>query len=591
MMHDRKFAVEFTKKLKNCVEINNKIHINRLNPHYKLNLDTKAKIRITPLGGLNEIGGNMTLIECNDEAIIVDVGMSFPSDDMPGVDILVPDFSYIKSIKNKIRAVIITHAHEDHIGAVPYLFKEMAFPLYGSPMALQMIAAKFDEHKLFKLKTMLHPIEKRKQINIGKAFKIEWIHITHSIVDCSGLAIETEAGTILHTGDFKVDHTPVDNFPTDIHRFAHYGEKGILVMLSDSTNSHKSEITKSEKVIGKTFDNIFQKEKGRLFMSTFSSNTHRIYQAIQKAIEYGRKVCIIGRSMEKNINIALDLGYIKVPKSAIVDVDEVNRLEDSEVLIITTGSQGENMSALYRISIGEHKQIKLQPEDGIILSSKPIPGNEGGVSKLINNILKVGAKVIHNEYSDIHTSGHASSEEQKLLLRLCKPKFFLPVHGEYNHIKRHRDTAIDCGVLEKNIVLMEDGDVIEVHPKYMKKVSSVKSGKSFIDNTINKKVDNTTLHDRQRLSSDGIVTITGQIDKNQKSLISHRINVIGLLNDAEHSTLNKDLAQLVNGYLKIQTKELKEGKALESDVKHIIKKHIFKLYKKYPIITIGLYLV
>ncbi|MCG3719062.1 MBL fold metallo-hydrolase, partial [Aliarcobacter butzleri] len=305
--------------LKKAYLINEKIHKDRLNPHYKLNLNTSAKLKITPLGGLNEIGGNMMVVETENEAIIVDVGMSFPDGEMHGVDILIPDFTYIREIKDKIVAVIITHGHEDHIGAMPYLFKEMQFPIYGTSLPLEMIGSKFDEHKMREHRGYFRAISKRTPIKIGNDFEVEWMHITHSIIDSSAVAIKTEAGTMIHTGDFKIDHTPIDGFPTDLHRLAHYGEEGVLVLTSDSTNSHSPGFTRTEKTVGPTFDKIFSSAKGRVVMSTFSSNIHRVAQAIEKALIYGRKICVIGRSMEKNLEIAMNLGYIKFPKDQFIE--------------------------------------------------------------------------------------------------------------------------------------------------------------------------------------------------------------------------------------------------------------------------------
>jgi len=441
----------WTNDLKKAYIINEKIHKDRLNPYYKLNLNTNAKIRITPLGGLNEIGGNMMVVETEKEAIIVDVGMSFPDGEMHGVDILIPDFSYIREIQDKIVAVVITHGHEDHIGAMPYLYKEMQFPIYGTSLPLEMIGSKFDEHKMREHRSLFRAISKRTPIKIGNDFEIEWMHITHSIIDSSAIAIKTAAGTMIHTGDFKIDHTPIDGFPTDLHRLAHYGESGVLVLTSDSTNSHSPGFTKTEKAVNPTFERIFSTSKGRVIMSTFSSNIHRVAQAIEKALKYGRKICVIGRSMEKNLEITMNLGYIRFPKDQFIEAHEVNKYNDKEVLIVTTGSQGESMSALYRMAIHEHRHIKIKPEDQIILSSKAIPGNEGSVSEIINHLLKAGAKVAYQDYADIHVSGHAAQEEQKLMLRLIKPKFFLPVHGEYNHALKHGETGVECGVLERNV--------------------------------------------------------------------------------------------------------------------------------------------
>ncbi|HIE35093.1 MAG TPA: MBL fold metallo-hydrolase, partial [Campylobacterales bacterium] len=331
--------------IKKAIEANEKIQKQRLNSDYRINLQSKGKVRITPLGGLGEIGGNITVIETQKSAIVIDVGMSFPTEDMHGVDILVPDFSYLREIKDKIDGIVITHAHEDHIGAVPYLFKEMQFPIYGTPLPLGMIANKFDEHNMRSYKSYFRFVEKRKPIKVGD-FEIEWIHITHSIIDASALAITCEAGTIFHTGDFKIDHTPIDGYPTDLQRIAYYGERGILALLSDSTNSHNPGITKSEASVGPTFDLLFSKAKGRVIMSTFSSNIHRVYQAIDHAMKYNRKVCVIGRSMERNLETAMQLGYINLPQSIFIEAHELNRYSDDEILIVTTGSQGETMSAL-----------------------------------------------------------------------------------------------------------------------------------------------------------------------------------------------------------------------------------------------------
>lgn len=574
------------KDLKKVVELNNKNHKNTLNPHYKLDLKTKAKIRITPLGGLGEIGGNITVIESQDSAIVVDAGMSFPEADMHGVDILVPDFSYLHAIKDKIVGLIITHAHEDHIGAVPHLFKQLQFPIYGTPLPLGMIGNKFDECGLKKFRSYFRIVEKRKPIKIGD-FEIEWIHITHSVIDASALAIKTQAGVILHTGDFKIDHTPVDNFPTDLHRLAYYGENGIMLMLSDSTNSHRPGYTPSESSVGPSFENIFKNTQDRIIMSTFSSNIHRVYQAICYGLQFNRKICVIGRSMEKNLEIARQLGYINIPQNAFIDAHEVEKYSDSEILIVTTGSQGETMSALYRMATDEHRHIKIKPTDTIIISAKPIPGNEGNVSKVINFLMKSGAKVAYQDFSEIHVSGHAAQEEQKLMLRLIKPKFFLPIHGEYNHLAKHKETAIKCGVLEKNILLMEDGDQIEVCPSYIKKIKSVKNGKLFIDNQLGKIVDNLTVLDRQKLAEDGIIIISMQI-KDSKIIDNPRIQTFGLLGDKEEKIFTKELDDAIKLYIS-NTKPESMHKNLEGNLKNHLRKIAFKKFKKYPTMVLNIY--
>jgi ribonuclease J len=572
--------------LKKAYLINEKIHRDRLNPHYKLNLNTSAKIKITPLGGLGEIGGNMMVIETENQAIIVDVGMSFPDENMHGVDILIPDFTYIREIKDKIVGIIITHGHEDHIGAMPYLFKEMQFPVYGTSLPLEMIGSKLDEHKMREHRSFLRAIEKRTPIKIGE-FEVEWIHVTHSIIDCSCIAVTTEAGTMIHTGDFKIDHTPYDNLPTDLHRLAHYGEKGVLLLTSDSTNSHAVGFTRTEKTVGPTFDRLFAGAKGRVLMSTFSSNIHRVAQAIERAITFGRKICVIGRSMEKNLDLAMTLGYIKFPKDQFIEAHEVNKYNDNEILIVTTGSQGESMSALYRMAIHEHRHIKIKPDDLIILSAKAIPGNEASVSGIINHLLKAGAKVAYQDYGDIHVSGHASQEEQKLMLRLVKPKFFLPVHGEYNHALKHGQTGIDCGVLERNVYIMSDGEQIEVSPKYLKKVKTVKTGKVYIDNQLNHKISDDVILDRQTMANEGVVMIVAQINENDRTMAQRpKVTSFGLVPDKQDKFFSKEIEDLLTTFLEnIKPGILKNNRILEDELRKVVRKHCTRKYKKYPMIV------
>ncbi len=571
--------------LKAFVAKNQEGHKQRLNPHYKLDLTSKAKIRITPLGGLGEIGGNIAVFETENEAILLDVGMSFPDEEMHGVDILIPDFSYIKEIRKKIVGIVITHAHEDHIGAMPYLFKEMQFPVYGTPLPLAMIGAKFDEHHLKEFKKYFNPVEKRKIYKIGNDFEIEWMHMTHSILDSSAVAITTEAGTIIHTGDFKIDHTPVDGYPADLHRLAYYGDKGVLCLLSDSTNSHNPTPTPSELSVAPALDRVFYKAEGRVILSTFSSNIHRVYQAIQYGIKYGRKVCVIGRSMERNIEIAMQYDYIRFPKNIFVDADEVSQLNDKEVLIVTTGSQGEANSALFRMSIGEHRHIKIKPTDLIVLSSRAIPGNEGSISQMLNHLQKCGAKVANDR--DIHVSGHASIEEQKLMLRLVNPKFFLPVHGEYNHVMKHKETAVACGVPERNILLMTDGEQIEIAPKYMRKVKTVKTGKTYIDNQNNHEIEDDIVLDRQKLASDGIVMIVAEVSEQSAQMLSKpKVTTFGLIADKRDKAFAKEIEDIIETFLiNMKPGLINNTKAFESDLRQVVRKHIYRKMKKYPLIV------
>lgn len=571
--------------LAECIEANRVSHENRLHP-LKYNNSSEHKIRITPLGGLGEIGGNISVFETNKDAIIVDIGMSFPDGTMHGVDIIIPDFDYVRKIKDKIRGIVITHAHEDHIGAVPYFFKEFQFPIYATPLALGMISNKFEEHGLKAERKWFRPVEKRRVYEIGE-FDIEWIHITHSIIDASALAIKTKAGTIIHTGDFKIDQTPIDGYPTDLGRLAHYGEEGILCLLSDSTNSYKEGYTKSESSVGPTFDQIFARTKGRVIMSTFSSNIHRVYQAITYGLKYGRKVCVIGRSMERNLYTTMELGYIKLDRKIFIDADEVSKYKDNEVLIVTTGSQGETMSALYRMATDEHKFIKIKPTDQVIISAKAIPGNEASVSAVLDYLLKAGAKVAYQEFSEIHVSGHASIEEQKLMLTLTKPKFFLPVHGEYNHITKHKETAMKCGIPERNIYLMSDGDQVELCQKYVKRIKTVKTGKVFVDNQINKQIADDVVIDRQKLADSGIVVIIAQIDKTTKTLINKpRVFSYGLVADKHDHAFSKDMAEVLGQFfINVKDEVLNDPRFLENQIRQVLRKHIFRKIKKYPTIV------
>ncbi|OEX77628.1 ribonuclease J [Campylobacter jejuni] len=571
--------------LAECIEANRVSHESRLHP-LKYNNSSEHKIRITPLGGLGEIGGNISVFETNKDAIIIDIGMSFPDGTMHGVDIIIPDFDYVRKIKDKIRGIVITHAHEDHIGAVPYFFKEFQFPIYATPLALGMISNKFEEHGLKAERKWFRPVEKRKVYEIGE-FDIEWIHITHSIIDASALAIKTKAGTIIHTGDFKIDQTPIDGYPTDLGRLAYYGEEGVLCLLSDSTNSYKEGYTKSESSVGPTFDQIFARTKGRVIMSTFSSNIHRVYQAITYGLKYGRKVCVIGRSMERNLYTTMELGYIKLDRKIFIDADEVSKYKDNEVLIVTTGSQGETMSALYRMATDEHKFIKIKPTDQVIISAKAIPGNEASVSAVLDYLLKAGAKVAYQEFSEIHVSGHASIEEQKLMLTLTKPKFFLPVHGEYNHITKHKETAMKCGIPERNIYLMSDGDQVELCQKYVKRIKTVKTGKVFVDNQINKQIADDVVIDRQKLADSGIVVIIAQIDKATKTLINKpRVFSYGLVADKHDHAFSKDMAEVLGQFfINVKDEVLNDPRFLENQIRQVLRKHIFRKIKKYPTIV------
>ncbi len=572
--------------LRSYVERNQRSHTNRLNRSSQLNFQTKDKVRVTPLGGLGEVGGNMTVIETENEAIIIDAGMSFPTPDMHGVDILIPDFSYLKSIETKLVGLIITHGHEDHIGAIPYLFRDIRLPIFATPLPLAMILNKFQEHKIEHYKSFFRPIVKREIVQIGNDFQVEWIHMTHSIVDSSSLAIITNAGTLIHTGDFKFDYTPVDGYAPDIHRFAHYGEEGVLALLSDSTNSQYGGMSKSESIVFSTFDKIFNNANGRIIMSTFSSNIHRIYQAVATGLKYGRKICVIGRSMERNIDLAMTYDHVRLEKDIFIEPHEINQYRDNEILIVTTGSQGETNSALYKIARDEHRLIKIKPSDSVILSAKAIPGNEVSIHTVINYLEMLGAKVFH-KIEDIHVSGHASQEDQKLMIRLTKPKFFVPVHGEYSHLNAHKQTAKSCGVPERNTFIMKDGDQIEIHPKYIKRVKHVRTGKTFIDNENNIKIDSDIVLDRQKLATDGIVVIVAQVSKDDSVLITKPlVTSYGLVSEKSERYLSNEITDVLEHFINnLKPHFFDNPRALESDLKNVVRKHLYRKYKKYPLIV------
>jgi len=590
----RKNVTTVNDTMREYLKINDRVKEATMNPWKNMDMASKGKIRFTPLGGLGEIGGNMAVLETETTAIIIDVGMSFPDETMHGVDILVPDFSYLHALKESGKKifVIITHGHEDHIGAMPYLFKELQFPIYATPLALAMIENKFNEHGLSQYVKNFNYVTMRKQHQIGD-MQIEWMHNTHSIIDACSLAIETPAGTIIHTADFKVDHTPVDNYTMDLRRFAHYGEKGVLCLFSDSTNSHNPGATKSEKVVGKTFDTLFELAKGRILMSTFSSNVHRIVQAMERGVKYGRKICVIGRSMERNIETNRALGFVDIEDKHFIEVHEVPKYADHEVLIVTTGSQGETMAALNRMATDEHRHIKLKPSDTVIISASAIPGNEGSVSSLLNKLMKAGCTVRYREFADIHVSGHAGQEEQKLILRLIQPKFFLPVHGEYNHIAKHARTAVECGVDERNILLMGDGDQIELTPKYLKKVKTVKSGKTYIDNQNNMTIENDVVLDRQKLAEDGIINVVAQISQSNQKIVGRPvISTHGIVPDKDDKKFQKEIEVLLETMLlNMKPEALKNHKDIENDIRAVVRKHVVRTKKRYPLIIPTIFIV
>ncbi len=466
----------------------------------------KSKLRIIPLGGLHEIGKNITVFEYGDEMIAVDCGLSFPEDDMLGVDLVIPDITYILNNKEKFKGLFITHGHEDHIGAIPYFLKQLNVPIYGTKLTLGLIRNKLEEHGLTS-SAILNEVKQGQTVKLG-SFKVEFIRSSHSIPDSVMLAINTPVGTILHTGDFKIDYTPIDGNMMDLGRIAELGNKGILALMSDSTNSERKGFTMSESSVGEVFDKLFLHCTKRIVVATFASNVHRVQQIVNCAIKYKRKIAVCGRSMINMITTAKELGYIDCPDNLFIDIDMINNYTDDQLVIITTGSQGEAMSALTRMASGVHKKVKITPNDLVIISATPIPGNEKYVSKVIDDLMQIGAEVVYSALEDVHVSGHACQEEQKLIIALAKPKYFIPVHGDYRHLIAHSETAKMLGIPKENIFMLENGKVLELN-KYEAEFNkeTVPSGKLLVDGLGVGDVGNVVLRDRQHLSQDGLIIV------------------------------------------------------------------------------------
>ena len=478
----------------------------------------KSKVKLIPLGGLGEIGKNITAIEYEDEIIVIDCGLSFPDNEMYGIDLVIPDISYLLENREKVKGIFITHGHEDHIGALPYILKEINVPVYASKFTLSLIESKLIEFNMVS-SCSLNEITLKEPIKT-EHFACEFIRTCHSIADSCSLAITTPQGVIFHTGDFKIDYTPVDGEVIDLQRISEIGKRRVLLLMADSTNATREGFTISETIIGQNLTRLFRNAKGRVIVATFSSNVHRVQQVINSSITYGRKVAFSGRSMEKISQIAMDLGYLKVPKNTIIKLDDIHKYPDNKVTIITTGSQGEPMSALSRIASGNHKKIALKEKDYIIISASPIPGNTKLITKLIDVLISKGAEVIYDAMEEVHVSGHACREELKLIHSLIKPKYFVPVHGEYRHLKEHAELAKSLGMDEKNIFLLDNGDVLELTGKKAVKTKSVHTGTVYVDGSGVGDVGNIVLRDRKVLSQDGILTAVLAIDKDAKEIIS-----------------------------------------------------------------------
>ncbi|MBS6799582.1 MAG: ribonuclease J [Firmicutes bacterium] len=540
-------------------------------------------LKVIPIGGLNEIGKNMTLLECDGQILIVDCGLSFPEDEMYGIDIVIPDFTYLIENSEKIVGMVITHGHEDHIGAIPYLLKKLKLPIYGTRLTLGLVENKLKEHRIT---GDLRTIEAGDKIKLG-CFDIETIRTTHSIADAICLAIDTPAGMVFHSGDFKIDYTPVDGEPIDFCRLAELGKRGVTLMLCDSTNALRPGFTASEKVVGETIENIFRTAKTRIIIATFSSNVHRVQKIIENAVKVGRKVAISGRSMENVVALAIELGYLNIPEGTLVDLKMIRNIPDDKLVIITTGSQGEPMSALSRIAAGEHRSVKLKKGDMVVLSSTPVPGNEKTVSNVVNKLFEKGAEVIYSDIADIHVSGHACQEELKLLHSLIKPKFFMPVHGEYRHLIRHARLAEGLGMKKENIFILENGDILDVTKRsaHMLK-EKAEADAILVDGLGVGDVGNIVLRDRKMLSESGLIIVVAAIEKESQTVVSGPdIISRGFVYVRENEPLMDEARKVAEKALeKCQNKKIKDWNNMKSQVRDSLGSYIYDRTKRTPII-------
>lgn len=544
-----------------------------------------SKLKIIPLGGLHEVGKNITVFEYEDEIIIVDCGLSFPEDDMLGIDLVIPDITYLIKNQEKIKGLVITHGHEDHIGSIPYFLKQINVPIYAPRLAIGLIKNKLEEHKLLR-STKLNEIVPGQTIKFGKNFTVEFIRSTHSIPDSMMLSIKTPIGTILHTGDFKVDYTPIDGKVMDFGRIAELGNEGILALMSDSTNAERKGFTMSESSVGEVFDKLFIHCTKRIVVATFASNVHRVQQIVNSAIKYGRKVAVCGRSMINMINTARDLGYIECPEDLFIDIDQMSTYNDEQLVIITTGSQGEPMSALTRMAAGDHRKVKITQNDLVIISANPIPGNEKLVSKVIDDLMQIGAEVVYSALADIHVSGHACQEEQKLILALTKPKFFIPVHGEYRQLMSHAETAQNMGIPRKNIIYMSNGRVLEIDPEEAKLTGSVPSGRVLVDGLGVGDVGNIVLRDRQHLSQDGLIVIVLTMDSNTGEVVAGP-DVIsrGFVYVRESENLMDEVKSVVKHEIsKCEERGVRDWATIKSTVRDNLRDYLFVKTKRNPMI-------
>ena len=553
--------------------------------HKKKTPKVKEKIRIVPLGGLGEIGKNMTVFECKEDKFIIDCGLSFPDSEMFGVDLVIPDFSYVVENKESIRGIVITHGHEDHIGSLPYLLRDVSLPIYATPLTKGLIENKLSEHSLENM-VEINVINPGDRIQFG-CMTVVPIHVNHSIPDAVGFAIESPAGTVITTGDFKIDYTPPQGETTDLATFAEYGKKGVLAYMADSTNAERLGFSASEKTVANNLKPLFERANSkRIVIATFASNIYRLQTIFDLAVQYKRKVAVSGRSMVKNIEMALELGYLKVPSGVIIEAEMVNKYQPEQIVLITTGSQGEPLSALSRMSGGTHRQFSVGKGDFIIISATPIPGNEKMVTKVINGLMKLGAEVIYESMYDVHVSGHAAQEELKLMLNLVKPKYFIPIHGEYKHLKKHALLAQGAGIDEKNIVIADLGGVITVSEDEIKVDQSVTAGQIFVDGLGVGDVGSVVLRDRRHLSQDGLVVVVFTVDRATGELLSGPDIVSrGFVYVKESEQLIGEARQKARSVLeKYQGYEYRDWTVIKSKIREQVSHVLYQKTKRSPMV-------
>lgn len=543
------------------------------------------KLRVIPLGGMREVGKNLTLLETQDDIIIIDCGMTFPGDEMPGIDVVIPDITYLVKNRHKIRGMVITHGHEDHIGAIPYVLKKINVPIYATKLTIGLIQNKLKEHRLLKT-TRLKTVSHGQKVRLGK-MEVEWIRVNHSIPDASCLAIKTPLGMVVHSGDFKVDFTPISGKPMDLNRLGEIGSKGVLLYLGESTNVLRPGYTMSESKVGETFDRIFsQTRRSRIIIATFASNVHRVQQIINAAEKFNRKVVLSGRSMVNVIGTAQRLGYLRVKPNTIVDIKDMKKYNPQQLVLITTGSQGEPMSALTRISNDEHRQIKLRPDDVVILSAHPIPGNENAVSGVINNLIERGVNVIYESLSEIHVSGHACQEELKMMHALLQPKYFIPVHGEIRHLKKHAEIARRMGMPKDKVFILNNGDCLEIGQNFAKMGKKVPSGQVLVDGLGVGDVGSVVLRDRKHLAEDGLISVVVTIDKMNRKIVSGPdIISRGFVYVKESGDLmagaRKVVYQVLNNSLNKKNLQFNQ---MKSDMRDQLRGYLFSKTKRNPMI-------